>query len=453
MGYYFSPKRIKNIILLCASLFFYAWGEQLYLLILLFSILLNYGIGLLIDLSKGKRAKIVVFIGVIANLFILGYYKYYNFLVDSINQIFSLEIKIDDISLPIGISFFTFQAISYLIDVYRKKVLVQKNIFNLALYISFFPQLIAGPIVRYNDIEKQLNARKHTWEGFSSGVERFAIGLAKKVLIANSVGQLADSVFQTPSDQLTLVTAWLGIIAYTLQIYFDFSGYSDMAIGLGRMFGFKFLENFNYPYISKNISEFWNRWHISLSNWFRDYVYIPLGGNRKGELRSYINLLIVWTLTGFWHGASWTFMMWGLYYGILICIEKKWLLGWMRQRWQPFQHIYTLIFVMIGWVFFRADNFSYSIQYVKSLFGIQTDIWDNMSIYLIHDYAIILLIGILFSLPIYNLVIDKLNGIKESGWIVILINFMKLGFYGALVLVSTIYLVNSTYNPFIYFRF
>lgn len=457
--YFLSPRMFKNILLLIASLFFYAWGEPIYVFLMLASIAINYTFGLFVHFTAGKDRlqKTILFLSVIANLAILGYYKYYGFLIENINKLFDTSIIIEPLSLPIGISFFTFQAMSYVIDVYRNDAKVQKNLFDLALYISLFPQLVAGPIVRYNTIADQIKKRIHSVELFSDGIRQFILGLSKKVILANPLGAIADTVFAVPAENLSTTTAWIGILAYTFQIYFDFSGYSDMAIGLGKMFGFKFLINFNYPYISKNISEFWRRWHISLSSWFRDYVYIPLGGNRKGKWKTYRNILIVWTITGFWHGASWTFMAWGLYYGILISIERAGLAKLINRLWTPLQHVYVLIIVMIGWVFFRADNFAYSFSFIQTMFGMEgTSFIDNQAIGFLHDHTYLFILGFIFSLPIYPWFLQKLDRLQEGRLSMVITPMRYLAgpaMYFALLLLVTMFLVNSTYNPFIYFRF
>ena len=458
--YFLVPKVLKNFILLIVSLFFYAWGEPVYVFLMIFSIVLNYIFGLLIDQSKDRLQlkKTYLVISVILNLAILGYYKYSMFLIDNINSLFGTNIHMDPLPLPIGISFFTFQAMSYVIDVYRKDSEVQRNVFDLALYISLFPQLVAGPIVRYNTIADEIKNRVHNMELFSDGVRQFIIGLAKKVIIANPLGALADTIFAMSPDNMSVTTAWIGIAAYSLQIYFDFSGYSDMAIGLGKMFGFKFLENFNYPYIAKSISEFWRRWHISLSSWFRDYIYIPLGGNRKGAWKTYRNLLIVWTATGFWHGASWTFMAWGFYYGIIICIERLGLGKWLAKLWSPLQHIYVLFLVMIGWVFFRADSFSYSIEFIQTMFGLNgTAFSNNTTLLYLNDNAYLFLLAIVFSIPIYPWFIKKMDQLMEAGKYTASLSITRYlagpVVYFALFILVTMFLVNSTYNPFIYFRF
>lgn len=355
--------KYSNYFLLAASLLFYAWGEPVYVLLMLFSIALNWAFGLLID-KREKGRHFLLTVCVILNLAILGYYKYFNFLVDTINGLVGDElIAPRSISLPIGISFFTFQALSYVIDLYRGECKVQKNILNLALYVSFFPQLIAGPIVRYSDIDEQISARIVSMDKFAVGFRRFLYGLGKKIIISNCMAEIADTIFGLPFAELTTTSAWLGAIAYTMQIYYDFSGYSDMAIGLGKMFGFDFLENFKYPYLSCSIQEFWQRWHISLGTWFREYVYIPLGGNRKGKVRTYLNLFTVFFLTGMWHGASWNFVVWGLYHGVFQIFERLGLKDFLKKH-RVFSHVYCLLVVMIGWVFFRAETLLDAIRYI-----------------------------------------------------------------------------------------
>jgi alginate O-acetyltransferase complex protein AlgI len=450
--YYIIKPELKNIFLLLASLIFYAWGEPQYVFLMLFSILINYLFGFGIDKFKSTLQKnIVLSISIIINIGILGYFKYSGFLIENINSLLNTNIEIKELPLPIGISFFTFQAMSYVIDVYRNNARVQKNIFSLALYISLFPQLVAGPIVRYNDVDEQISHRIVTLEKFNEGIKRFIIGLSKKVLLANGFASIADSIFSTPANELSVLSAWIGILAYTLQIYFDFSGYSDMAIGLGKMFGFDFLENFNYPYISKSVSEFWRRWHMSLGNWFKDYLYIPLGGNRKGKFTAIRNLLIVWTATGFWHGASWTFMAWGFYYGILIVLEKYGFLRFIEKLWAPIQHVYTLLIVMIGWVFFRADNFTYSLDFLQRMFSLRNTV-DQTALLFINENWILFLMGFIFSIPLLPK-IKQLNSKNSPTALKPIFSFVSTGVYMFLLVAVMMFLVNSTYNPFIYFRF
>ena len=453
--YYLSGKKYRNYLLLLASLFFYAWGEPTYVVIMLISIGANYLCGLLVDEKRADKVRVAgVVISVIFNICMLGVFKYSGFFVKNINAAFNTSLPVPEIALPLGISFFTFQAMSYVIDVYRKDAKVQKNIFDLSLYISLFPQLVAGPIVRYQTVADQIEEREHNIIKFGDGVRRFIIGLGKKVLLSNSLGMLADSVFGMQTYQLTVVSTWLGILAYSLQIFFDFSGYSDMAIGLGKMFGFEFLENFNYPYISQSASEFWRRWHISLGSWFRDYVYFPLGGSRRGNVRTYINLFIVWFLTGFWHGASWTFIAWGLYFGLLIGMEKSYLGKLLNKVPRFVRHIYLLLVVMIGWVFFRADSFSYSIEFIKNMFFMGTNvIFDGVAASYINDYWFVLVLSMIFCMPIVDWFRRKIevanDKILESNISYVLNSVVYTGIF----LIVIFKLVNSTYNPFLYFRF
>ncbi|MGF1436184.1 MBOAT family O-acyltransferase [Bacillus thuringiensis] len=445
--YYAVRKELQNIVLLFFSLVFYAWGEPIYVFLMLFSILVNYWFGVLLGNSRftnGQRKLLLTF-AIVMNTAILGYFKYANFLVDNINSILHTNIVLEKIPLPIGISFFTFHAMSYIIDIYKKKVDAQRNIFDLALYFTVFPQLVAGPIVRYNTISHQLHERTVDADKFSEGVRRFIIGLGKKVLIANQLGVIADEIFAMNPSDMSVSLAWMGAIAYTLQIYFDFSGYSDMAIGLGKMFGFDFLENFNYPYISKSISEFWRRWHISLGSWFRDYVYIPLGGNRVTTWKVYRNLFIVWGLTGFWHGASWTFMIWGIYYGVLIALEKAGLENLLQKLWSPLQHIYVMFLVIIGWVFFRADNFSYCFEFLKSMFGFNGPLTDINSYFYIMNYWGIFLLAIITAAPVFPW-LQKMLSTKRFA-------VLSPVYYLSILVIVLVFLTNATYNPFIYFRF
>jgi alginate O-acetyltransferase complex protein AlgI len=464
--YYFSPRLIKNTTLLLLSLLFYAWGEVFYLGVMIVSILSNYFVGLLIYNSQkeshGKKlSQLYVIGGVIVNIALLTSFKYANFIADNINIVFSLvginSITLEPVHLPLGISFFTFQAISYIVDVYRKEVPSQKNIFNLALYISLFPQLIAGPIVRYHDVSLQITSRSHSIELFASGVQRFIYGLAKKMLIANPLAEVADSIFALSGNDLTMPLAWIGILAYTLQIYFDFSGYSDMAIGLGRMFGFRFHENFNYPYISTSLREFWRRWHISLSTWFRDYVYIPLGGNRVSTIRVYTNLLIIFILTGFWHGASWNFLIWGLFHGVFLASEHAGLSNILQKIWKPIQHFYLLTVVIVSWVFFRAETLSQAINYIHAMIDIsnyQTTYYQFVQV-LSYETIYIFLIGTILSVPVYPLIRKYLARVSNQKAIKIayLIDIPRLLILSSLLFLSILKLASSTYNPFIYFRF
>lgn len=442
----------RNVFLLIASLVFYAWGEGELVLIMIASIFFNYIIGNAIDHYKSNQGlkKLLLALGVILNLSMLIYFKYINFIFDNINALFSnLNLQIDDITLPIGISFFTFQSLSYLVDVYRKIVPPQKNVIDLGLYISLFPQLIAGPIVRYEDIHKEIKERTVNNELFKEGVLKFIRGLSKKVVIANTTGFIADQVFALPASDLGSSVSWIGIICYALQIYYDFSGYSDMAIGLGKMFGFNFKENFEHPYISRSIKEFWRRWHISLSSWFRDYLYIPLGGNRKSNARTYVNLIIVFFVTGLWHGASWNFIFWGLFHGAFLLLERRFNIK-LPKQFQFLDRIYLILVVLIGWVFFRAEDLAYAIEYIVALFSFKSGT-NNLPLTFITTYTILIIgIGVVFSAPV-RLYLKQLN--LTSKFNLSLATSVKYVVYFSLFLYSVLELVQSNYNPFIYFRF
>lgn len=447
--YLLAKKELHNAILLAASILFYAWGEPRYLAIMILTILANY-VGA-IALDKHKKYKKPILLATIAvDLSFLLYFKYFNFFIDNINSIFAMDISFLEVIMPIGISFYTFQAMSYLIDVYKGDAKVQKDIYKLALYISLFPQLVAGPIVKYRDVDEQIDHRTVTFDKVSYGVKRFIIGLAKKMLLANTLGAVADEIFGLPVAQASPQLAWVGAIFYSLQLFYDFSGYSDMAIGLGSIFGFKFLENFNYPYISKSITEFWRRWHISLSTWFKEYLYIPLGGNRKGNVRTYVNLFLVFLATGFWHGASWNFIFWGLWHGVFIIFEK--MTGWHKESKSRIisgaQHIYTIFVFVIGWVMFRAENMSYATDYIKNMFGLVKEhtAVNDVSYYLNNAEMLALIAGILCAMPVFN----KILYVKyEHKVLRTLINIWLF----ILFVVSSATIAASTYNPFIYFRF
>ena len=445
--YYICPKKFRNFILLIGSLVFYAWGEPVYIFLMIFTTIFNYLMALCINVRKEKEKKTFLIITIVVDLLILGYFKYYGFLIEIINSVFSLSIKYTKLSLPIGISFYTFQTLSYVIDVYLKKVKVQKNLIDFGAYITMFPQLVAGPIVKYSDIEKQLKNRNEGFDNFGIGVEKFLIGLGKKVLLANNIGMLWDAIQVQNLRDMSVLTAWLGAIAYTMQIYFDFSGYSDMAIGLGRMFGFIFTKNFDYPYISKSVTEFWRRWHISLSTWFKEYVYIPLGGNRKGVLKQCRNLLIVWSLTGLWHGASYNFIVWGLYYGILLMFEKFIFKGILNKLPSIIRSIYTMIIVNVGWVIFAAPNLSWAIKYIKILFLVGGNKFiDGSFKYYLSNNFILLIILILASTPLLRNIFKSIKKSKGGYTIAIILQY-------AVFILSIAYLLNASYNPFLYFRF
>jgi alginate O-acetyltransferase complex protein AlgI len=465
--YLLVGRRFRNLLLLAASLLFYAWGENIFVLLMLISIALNYTFGLMIDGSRqrGRSGKIPLVLALVTNLGILGFFKYANFIVDNLNPIliqlnFSV-VEMQQVHLPIGISFFTFQALSYVIDLYRGHSSVQRNPINVALYISLFPQLIAGPIVRYHDIAEQIVRRSTRFEDFAWGVRRFIIGLGKKVLVANVLGRTADYIFSLPAETVPAGLAWLGAISYTLQIYYDFSGYSDMAIGLGRMFGFRFLENFNYPYVSQSIREFWRRWHISLSSWFRDYLYISLGGNRHGTTRTHINLLVVFFLCGLWHGASWTFVIWGLYHGGFLVLERlrpvKVLMDLLPRG---VRHLYVLLVVVVGWVFFRAETISYAGDYLRAMVTFTTDPLYNSQLFLnINDeFWLTLVVAIICSAPVVPMVQRLIAAGEKSsvGGKLFFGHAVSLGsvvFFGFILLYSIASLMGGSYNPFLYFRF
>ncbi|MCK4260774.1 MAG: MBOAT family protein [Halanaerobiales bacterium] len=454
--YFLVPRKIKNIILLFASLVFYAWGEPVYIFLMIFSSVVDYIHGLLIEKfrDEDKKAKLVVLSSVIINLSVLSFFKYADFCIENINYILGTSFISLNLPLPIGISFYTFQTMSYTIDVYRKDAPVQKSPIALATYVTLFPQLIAGPIVRYQTIAEQINNRKENFDKFAVGIRRFIIGLGKKVLLANNIGLLWNEIQKTNVNDLTVFTAWIGILAFGFQIYFDFSGYSDMAIGLGKMFGFDFLENFNYPYISQSITEFWRRWHISLGTWFRDYVYIPLGGNRVSKLKKYRNLFLVWFLTGLWHGASWNFIIWGLYFGIIIGIEKAGLLRMLEVSWKPVRHIYVIFLLLIGWVLFVFDDISMGQAYLRVMLSMNhVDLFDTQFIYYIYNYIILLFVLVISATPLIKnshiALLQKLKGKKK----VFYENVIMPIIYFIIFFLSTIYLVDASFNPFLYFRF
>ncbi len=457
-AHFILPKRLKNYALLAASLVFYAWGEPTYIVLMIASIAANYLFGLLAGCERKQIIrKISLVSAVVFNLGMLAFFKYASFIVNGFNgflAIFNVAPinGISEIALPLGISFYTFQALSYVIDVYRKKTTVQKNPFYVGLYVSLFPQLVAGPIVRYVDVAKEIEDRKVTIDGLFDGIRRFCIGIAKKVLIANNAAVIADLVFGQNAADVSGASAWIGIIAYSIQIYFDFSGYSDMAIGMGKMLGFQFLENFNYPYISKSVKDFWRRWHISLSTWFKDYLYIPLGGNRKGNARTYFNLFIVFLLCGLWHGAAMTFIVWGIYYGVFLIIERTRFGNMIHKAPAFISHIYTLLIIVIGWVFFRSESVGYSIQYISVMFGLGNGTYNVLMYTSVLKTVITLVSGILLSVPILKLKKIQNALAKRNRFTKILImtgNCLVL----CLFVLSTIFLANDSYNPFIYFRF
>ena len=449
-GYYICPKRWRNLFLLAVSLVFYAWGEPVYVLLMMFSIAINYVAGILINRQDDeKKKKIILAVSVVVDLGLLGVFKYTDFVLESINKAFGANIDLLYLALPIGISFYTFQAMSYTIDVYRGNVKVQKNLIDFGMYITMFPQLIAGPIVRYSDVEEQLHERSVDVKQFSEGICRFTVGLGKKVLLANQIGAVWNEAYSLGGESSVLM-AWIGALAFTFQIYFDFSGYSDMAIGMGKMLGFKFPENFNYPYQSVSITDFWRRWHMTLSSWFKEYLYIPLGGNRKGKKRQILNLLIVWSLTGLWHGAGWNFLMWGVYYFILLTIEKLFLLKKLDKAPKALQHVYALLLIVIGWVIFACDDVHVLLSYLGSMFGANGFI-GGMDIYYLTTRAVMFVILALAStqLPdkLFNKALSGPNVSEKTAFCVRAAGCLLL------LVVSMAFLIGDSYNPFLYFRF
>lgn len=442
--YYVCPKKYRNLVLLIFSLIFYSWGEPIYVGIMIFSTLVDFTIGLIIDKHRSSKIipKAALITSVVINLGMLGFFKYSGFFIENINNIFNVDIEVLKLALPIGISFYTFQTMSYTIDLYRNKISVQKNIISFGSYVTMFPQLVAGPIVTYNHVEKEIDSREESIDEFAYGVTRFIEGLGKKVLLANGIGALWNTVSASGYNKESVLIYWIGITAFALQLYFDFSGYSDMAIGLGAMMGFKFPENFNYPYVSKSVTEFWRRWHITLGSWFREYVYIPLGGNRVSKGRVYLNILCVWFLTGFWHGAGWNFIAWGLYFGVLMIIEKKFLLKYLEKIPAFISRTYLLFIILISWVFFSLDSFGDAIVYLKGMFGVGTKSFvDLNTLYLMSNYWLLMVLGVVFATPIYKKIKQKINLPCKY-----IINVFIL-------VLATAYLVDSTFNPFLYFRF
>lgn len=449
LGYYICPKKGRNLFLLIVSLVFYAWGEPKYVFLMIFSILVNYIFGRLMDKHREnkKRLKLMLVLSVVIDIGLLSVFKYTDFIITNVNAIFGANFDLLNIALPIGISFYTFQAMSYTIDVYRNDVRVQKNLIDFGMYITMFPQLIAGPIVRYADVQDQLADRSVTTADFSEGIMRFVVGLGKKVLLANQMGAVWSDIYALGGDVSALM-AWTGAIAYTFQIYFDFSGYSDMAIGLGRMFGFKFPENFRYPYQSVSITDFWRRWHITLSTWFKEYLYIPLGGNRRGLARQALNLLIVWSLTGFWHGAGWNFVMWGLYYFVILFIEKLFLLKALDKLPKLFRHVYALLLIVIGWVIFASDDVSVLLPYLGSMFGANGAV-GGMDVYTLFTKAVLLIICCVASTELPKRLFLSATGAMNEKAAFTIKSVMTI----ALLALSMILLIGDSYNPFLYFRF
>ncbi len=448
--YFIVPKKFRNIVLLVSSLFFYYWGEKNYTIIMILMSISGYVHGLLINKFKGtKKAKIALVSSIIVGIGTLGIFKYTDFFISNVNSLLHTDIGLLKLALPIGISFYTFQIISYTIDLYRGKAEVQRNLIDFMTYVTLFPQLIAGPIVRYVDVEKELKDRSCTFEKFAYGVNRFAIGLAKKVLVANVLGEFCKIAKTTSSNSVVFI--WAYAIAYALHIYFDFSGYSDMAIGLGRMFGFHFPENFNYPYIAKSITDFWRRWHISLSTWFRDYVYIPLGGNRVPKWKWIRNIFIVWGLTGFWHGAGWTFIAWGLFFAVLLMIEKLFLLDKLEKIPAWIGRVYTLFLVLLSWILFDATTITEAFSRITAMFGGSgLPLITSETLYYLKSYAVVFIIGIIGATPLLKSLVLK---IKEKNIGRQIINLLEPIVQVVFILVVTAYLIDGSFNPFLYFRF
>ena len=445
--YYLVPMRWRNLVLLLVSLFFYGWGEPVYVLVMIFSILMNWIFGNFISRyrdSDRKKAKHFLVGCIVVNLALLGFFKYWDFFASNLNHL-GLSLPILRLSLPIGISFYTFQTMSYPIDLYRKQTDPQKSLVSFGAYVCMFPQLIAGPIVRYVDVAEQLDHRTLGRQSFYDGTRRFIVGLCKKVLLANNAGQVFETISHLPVCERSVLTAWLGIILYAFQIYFDFSGYSDMAIGLGKMLGFDFPENFNYPYISDSITEFWRRWHMTLSFWFRDYVYIPLGGNRHGLKRQLINIMIVWLLTGFWHGASWNFVLWGVYYGVILIMEKLFLLKWLKKSPGWVRHVYTIFVFLIGWVLFAFTDLNAIGGYLSSLFFASGVLADGRAWFYLRDNMVLLIVSAIACTPIAKTGWNILN--TEKGEVLVPVLTV------AGLAVCTAFIVDASYNPFLYFRF
>lgn len=447
--YFLLPSKYRNIVLLIFSLIFYFYGEPKYIWILILSCIMNYFFGLILEKNIDKRcSKLYLVIFIIINLGLLCYFKYINFFITNINNIFNTNINLLNVVMPIGISFFTFQTLGYIIDVYKRRVDASHNFIDFATYVCLFPQLVAGPIVRYKDVNQELKTRKMSFELFSNGVSRFVIGLAKKVLIANVIGEMCSILLDM--SNVTVVSYFLVAIGFTIQIYFDFSGYSDMAIGLGKMFGFNFLENFNYPLIATSITDFWRRWHISLSSFFRDYIYIPLGGNRVNKIKFIRNILIVWLLTGFWHGAAWNFIIWGLFFGIFLLLEKFFYKKYLDKH-KFIGHIYTLFLVIISFVIFNADSFNYIVNFLKNLFGFGNIPFINKeTIYYLKSYSVILIISFVAATPLMKNMINKL---RLNNKLNIIIDVLEVIYYIIILIVVTAYLIDASFNPFLYFRF
>ncbi len=447
--YFLVPKHVKNAVLFCFSLLFYAWGEPVYIGLMLFSTVLDYCCGRAVEAYRGTRkAKIALGVSIAVNLGLLCLFKYADFLLTTVNALFGCRIPLLNLPLPIGISFYTFQTMSYTIDVYRGDAKAQHNILSFGAYVTLFPQLIAGPIVRYQTIADQIDHRTHSFDRFGDGAKRFVCGLAIKILLANNIGLLWASISASSASDWTVVSAWLGILAFAFQIYFDFSGYSDMAIGLGRMFGFDFLENFDYPYISKSITEFWRRWHISMGTWFRDYVYIPLGGNRRGLAVQLRNIAIVWLLTGFWHGSSWNYVLWGVFYGVMLIVEKFFLLRYLKRLPALIGHLYTIFIVLIGWVFFGFESIQQGFAFLGAMFG-AVPFCNSDTLYQLLSYAPLLAVCAVASTPLLKRCYERINARGRAPALCT----TDLAGMACLTCLSVAYLISGSYNPFLYFRF
>lgn len=452
--YFLVPRKMKNLVLFLGSLVFYAWGEPVYIFLMLFSTISDYVWGRLIEEYRGKdHSRIFLLCSIGINLFILGFFKYADFLMQTVNAVFGTSIPFLNLPLPIGISFYTFQTMSYVIDVYRGDTKAQRNILQFGVYVTMFPQLIAGPILKYHQVERYLQDRRTDLDAISYGAKRFVTGLAKKVLLANNLGLLWKQVTELGTDQMSVLMAWLGIAAFALQIYFDFSGYSDMAIGLGAVLGFHFPENFNYPYVATSVKDFWHRWHISLSTWFKEYVYIPLGGNRKGLPRQLFNILVVWMLTGIWHGAGWNFLFWGLWFALFLILEKLFLGEVLESVPKVFGRVYTLAVVLISWVFFALESPGEILAYLQAMFGMNgVGPVNSLAMFLSNEYLVLLVIALVACLPLGSRLVHALKSSK-TGPAMALYRLGEKVIPAVLLLLSVAYIVDASYNPFLYFRF
>lgn len=447
--YFIVPSKFKNAIMILASLVFFAWGEIRYIFIMLLLAIMDFFCGRKITQYQDNKKKRLLYllIDVIVNLLILFFFKYADFIISNINTITGLNLPLLNIPLPIGVSFNTFQSLSYIIDVYKGTVKCEKSFYNYLTYTTLFPQIIAGPIVRYETVDEELETKNISLDNFSKGMKRFIIGLGKKVLIANNVGALWHTIEIGNYSELSALFAWTGIVAFALQIYFDFSGYSDMAIGLAKIFGMDFDENFNYPYISRSITEFWRRWHITLSSWFKDYIYIPLGGNRKGFAKQIRNILIVWFLTGAWHGASWNFILWGVYFGIILILEKLFILKLLEKLPKILRHLYSIVLILVGWAIFAFEDLSKVINYIKAMFT-NNIIYNSEALYYFNNYIFIIVIGIICSIPLWKKLKEKIDSKNSKA-----LEFVTSLGYVAILILSTASLVTDSFNPFLYFRF